>query len=115
MYSDSTTSANEVWQILANRAEDGTESFTDRCIGDQQDENRDAFASLNAARCQQNAQRRAACSRSRRWRFPSCQVCVPHDRAAAQFVTSCIGIRRWRRMKPGKFWQIAPKMGSDHW
>jgi hypothetical protein len=44
MYSDSTTSANEVWQILANRAEDGTQSFTDRCIGDQQDENRDAFA-----------------------------------------------------------------------
>jgi hypothetical protein len=26
MYSDSTTSANEVCQILANRAEDGTES-----------------------------------------------------------------------------------------
>jgi hypothetical protein len=44
MYPGSTTTANEVWQILANRAEDGTGSFTDRCIGDQQDENRDAFA-----------------------------------------------------------------------
>jgi hypothetical protein len=47
MYPGSTTTANEVWQILANRAEDGTESFTDRCIGDQQDENRDAFACSN--------------------------------------------------------------------
>jgi hypothetical protein len=30
----------------------------------------------------------------------------------AELVASSIGFRRRRRMKPAKFWQMAPKMGS---